>query len=116
MTERNSTAPSRSRKPAKPKKPKKDWPLFPHNHGQWAKKVCTKMHFFGVWLDPQKALKRWLDEKDDLLAGRVARCRAGVAGQHLASVQPLARQLLRLHRSQGHARSEYEEILPSSPP
>jgi hypothetical protein len=37
------------------------------------------MHFFGVWSDPQKALERWLDEKDDLLAGRVPRCRAGVA-------------------------------------
>jgi integrase len=79
MTERNSTAPSRARKPAKPKKPKKDWPLFPHNNGQWAKKVLQKIHFFGVWADPQKALERWLDEKDDLLAGRVPRCRTGVA-------------------------------------
>ncbi|MSQ94593.1 MAG: site-specific integrase [Gemmataceae bacterium] len=75
MTERNSTAPRRRRKPVKPKKPDKTYPLFAHNNGQWCKKVRQKLHFFGVWADPQNALERWLDEKDDLLAGRVPRSR-----------------------------------------
>jgi integrase len=78
MAKFNSTAPSRPRKAAKPKKPHADFPLFPHANGQWAKKVRQKMHFFGVWADSQAALQRWVEEKDDLLAGRVPRCRAGV--------------------------------------
>ncbi len=75
MTKVNSTARTRTRKPRKPDKPHKDFPLFAHNNGQWAKKVRGKIHFFGVWSDDQKALERWLDEKDDLLAGRVPRAR-----------------------------------------
>ena len=75
MTEANSTARPRPRKAAKPKKPSKDFPLFAHANGQWAKKVRQKLHFFGVWEDHQKALERWCDEKNDLLAGRVPRSR-----------------------------------------
>jgi hypothetical protein len=37
-----------------------------------------KLHLFGVWADPQNALACWLDEKDDLLARRVPRCRSRV--------------------------------------
>src|ERR1019366_9493175 len=76
MRDANSTRRSKS---VKPKKPHKDFPLFAHNNGQWGKKIRQKIHFFGVWANPQKALERWLDEKDDLLAGRVPRCRSGVA-------------------------------------
>ncbi len=45
-----------------------DFPLFLHRTGQWAKKVRQKIHYFGT--DKQKALERWLAEKDYLLAGR----------------------------------------------
>jgi integrase len=53
-----------------------DYPLFPHQNGRWAKKVRGKQHYFGKISDDPKgeaALLKWLDEKDDLLAGRMPR-------------------------------------------
>lgn len=60
-------------KPKTPKTPVRDFPLFQHRNGQWAKKVRGKLHYFGT--DRDAALQRWVDEKDDLLAGRAARAR-----------------------------------------
>ena len=59
-----------------PRKPRPDFPLFPHARGYWAKKVCGRLVYFGkVAADPkgQRALGKWLDEKDALLAGREPR-------------------------------------------
>ena len=66
----NST---RKRPAKKPAKPHPDFPLFAHGNGQWSKKVRGKHVHFGVWSDPDAALRKWLDQRDDLLAGRKPR-------------------------------------------
>ncbi|MEE9602963.1 MAG: tyrosine-type recombinase/integrase, partial [Thermoguttaceae bacterium] len=67
-------------KPAKkPNKPRPDFPLFPHANGRWAKKVRQRLIYFGKWADDPKgaaAVDLWLDQKDDLLAGRTPRVSA----------------------------------------
>lgn len=61
----------------KPAKPYQEYPLFAHQNGQWAKKIKGKQWFFGVWADPDAALRKYLDEVDEIQAGRDPR-RAGV--------------------------------------
>ncbi|MGD9854723.1 MAG: hypothetical protein AB7U20_07205, partial [Planctomycetaceae bacterium] len=54
----------------KTKKPYRDFPLTPHPRGQWCKKIRGKLHYFGSLADPDAALQKYLDERDDLQAGR----------------------------------------------
>ena len=73
MPESQFTNSARTSKKAIPWKPHKDFPLFTHAAGRWAKKVLGKRHDFGKWDDPQAALNLWLEQKDFLLAGRKSR-------------------------------------------
>jgi integrase len=76
--------PSKAKKPAKrPAKPREDFPLFAHRCGHWAKKVRGDFKYFGRWKDDpkgEKAILKWLDERDDLLAGREPRAKGDAAG------------------------------------
>jgi integrase len=74
---------TRRKKVAKPEKPREDFPLFPHATGRWAKKIRGKFRYFGTWADDlkgERAIRQWLDERDDLLAGREPRPKGDAAG------------------------------------
>lgn len=82
-----------------PRKPSKDFPLSIHKGtGYWCKKVKGRVHYFGKVADDPKgqaALEQWLEQKDDLLAGREPRARSGgltvadLANQFLAHKEQL---------------------------
>ena len=58
-----------------PRKPRKNFPLWPHLSGQWAKKINGITHYFGRWGDPDGAEEKYKLERDDLIAGRIPRDR-----------------------------------------
>src|SRR4051794_40665890 len=65
-----------SKAPTVVRKPSPDFPLFPHASGRWAKKVRGQFVYFGKTGDDptgQVALSLWLNQKDDLMAGRKPR-------------------------------------------
>ena len=61
----------------KPDKPSPDFPLTAHANGQWCKKIRGKVYFFGVWDDPAAALQKYVEQRDNLQAGRQPRRLSG---------------------------------------
>lgn len=77
----------------KPDKPYKDFPLFPHQCGQWVKKINGKLWYFGVWVDADAALAKFYKEIDDIRAGRDPR-RQSVASTGSCSLIELVNTFL----------------------
>lgn len=81
----------------KPEKPYPGFPLTPHPNGQWCKKIRGHLHYFGAWGDGEAALHLYLDQKDDLCAGRKPRVNGdgmtlGLAMDHFLSAKKLLEQ------------------------
>jgi integrase len=82
MSRNNSTPPAHADKPAdnreagcqaKPSKPYPEFPLTAHPTGRWCKKIRGKLHYFGPIADPDAALAKYVEQKEDLHAGRTPR-------------------------------------------
>lgn len=58
-------------KPVKPEKPYAGFPLTAHPQGQWCKKICGRVFYFGRWEDPVAALTKYESQKECLHNGEV---------------------------------------------
>ena len=94
-------------KTATPAKPYAEFPLFAHAVGQWAKKIKGKTWYFGAWSDPDAALAKYLDEVDEIQAGRDPR-KTGVV--HLSSAELSVADMCNLFLERQQRRIEKGEV------
>ena len=86
MSNSTKTRTKRKSKGPKPSKPYPDFPLFAHANGQWCKTIRGKQIHFGVWADRDAALQKYVDQRDDLQAGRTPRVQGdGLTVSHLCN-------------------------------
>lgn len=97
-----------AKKTPTPDKPYPEFPLFAHQNGQWCKKIKQKIWFFGVWADPKAALSKYLDEVDEIQAGRDPRSAAGVV--RVSSTELSVADLCNLYLERQEARVETGDI------
>ena len=83
-----------STKRRKPAKPYPDFPLFPHATGRWSKKIRGKLCYFGPWGDPDAALQKYLDQWDDLHAGRTPHINGNLTVRDLVNQYLTAKKML----------------------
>ena len=58
-------------KPKKPAKPYRDFPLYPHAAGQWAKRILGRVRYFGSWKAGwEEALRNYEAQRERLYTGR----------------------------------------------
>ena len=97
---------STRRRRHKPVKPNPSFPLTPHNNGPWCKKIRGKIHFFGIWEEPEAALENYLRVAADLHAGREPR------PSTLSAEGLTVKQLCNHYLTYQHRRSQAGEIGP----
>ena len=56
---------------SKPEKPYPEFPLFAHARGYWCKKYKGKQYNCGAWDDPDAALERWSEIRNELQLGLI---------------------------------------------
>jgi integrase len=84
---------------ARPPKPYLDFPLSPHPSGRWQKKIRGQIHYFGRWgqvVDGvmtriegdgwKEALDLYIEQRDDLFAGRKPRPKGDGVGPTIADL------------------------------
>ncbi|MBP87004.1 MAG: hypothetical protein CMJ64_09865 [Planctomycetaceae bacterium] len=101
----------------KPSKPHPDFPLTANGNGQWSKKIRGKVYYFGPWAEHQAALDRYLNVKDDLLAGRKLRwnlddpCVVDVVNHFLTAKNALVESGELTHRSWKDYKQTCERVI-----
>ena len=71
-----------------PAKPCPDFPRNPARPGRWCKKILGRLHYVGPITDLDGALTKWLEQRDQLLAGRTPSHRQGGHGLGILRREP----------------------------